>query len=70
MANEVQRLQVINTKYEETLAEMKKQILVYRREIIELSSNKKHHQRHHKSEGRRVPRLDLSKLHRDSEDPN
>ena len=49
---------------------MKKQILVYRREIIELSSNKKHHQRHHKSEGRRVPRLDLSKLHRDSEDPN
>jgi len=54
---------------------MKKQILAYRREIIDLSSNKKafsvggHHVNHHnsKSEGRRVPRLDLSKLHRDSE---
>ena len=61
---------------------MKKQIHAYRREIIELSSNKKllhagggginHNNHHHnsKSEGRRVPRLDLSKLHnRDSEDP-
>ena len=53
---------------------MKKQILAYRREIIDLSSAKKynghHHNHHHnsKSEGRRVPRLDLSKLHRDSED--
>lgn len=53
---------------------MKKQILAYRREIIDLSSNKKQysgqHPNHHqnsKSEGRRVPRLDLSKLHRDSE---
>jgi|APCry1669190288_1035285.scaffolds.fasta_scaffold130515_2 hypothetical protein len=54
---------------------MKKQILAYRREIIDLSSNKKaysvggHNVNHHnsKSEGRRVPRLDLSKLHRDSE---
>lgn len=57
------------------MAEMKKQILAYRREIIDLSSNKKayslggHSNHHHnsKSEGRRVPRLDLSKLHRDSE---
>ncbi len=53
---------------------MKKQILAYRREIIELSSSKKYHSHHQnsKSEGRRVPRLDLSKLHRDSEigDPN
>jgi hypothetical protein len=52
---------------------MKKQILAYRREIIDLSSAKKnhgHYNYHHnsKSEGRRVPRLDLSKLHRDSED--
>jgi len=52
---------------------MKKQILAYRREIIDLSSAKKNygHHNHHqnsKSEGRRVPRLDLSKLHRDSED--
>jgi hypothetical protein len=57
---------------------MKKQILAYRKEIIELSSTKKHyggsghHKNHHnsKSEGRRVPRLDLSKLHRDSEAGN
>jgi hypothetical protein len=59
-------------KQEEVIAEMKKQILAYRREIIDLSSNKKAygHSHHHnsKSEGRRVPRLDLSKLHRDSED--
>lgn len=62
-------------KQEEIMAEMKKQILAYRREIIDLSSNKKayslggHSNHHHnsKSEGRRVPRLDLSKLHRDSE---
>jgi len=61
------------------MAEMKKQILVYRREIIDLSSNKKaysigdHSNNHHqnsKSEGRRVPRLDLSKLHRDSDNIN
>lgn len=62
---------------------MKKQILAYRREIIELSSSKKYHTSHgyhtngnnnnhqnSKSEGRRVPRLDLSKLHRDSDDGN
>jgi len=51
---------------------MKKQVLAYRKEIIELSSNKKHHKNHQnsKSEGRRVPRLDLSKLHRDSEAGN
>jgi hypothetical protein len=51
---------------------MKKQVLAYRKEIIELSSNKKHSKNYHnsKSEGRRVPRLDLSKLHRDSEAGN
>lgn len=57
------------------MADMKKQILAYRREIIDLSSNKKafslggqsNHHHNSKSEGRRVPRLDLSKLHRDSE---
>ena len=54
---------------------MKKQVLAYRREIIEFSSTKKlysinNHNHHHnsKSEGRPVPRLDLSKLHRESED--
>jgi hypothetical protein len=50
---------------------MKKQIQAYRREIIDLSSAKKNYGHHHhnsKSEGRRVPRLDLSKLHKDSED--
>lgn len=49
---------------------MKKQILKYRREIIELST-KQHSQSNHnnsKSDGRRVPRLDLSKLQRDSEE--
>ncbi len=57
-------------KHEEVIGEMKKQILAYRREIIDLSSNKKNYGHHHnsKSEGRRVPRLDLSKLHKDSED--
>lgn len=58
------------------MTEMKKQILGYRREIIDLSSHKKAYSMggqsnnyHHnsKSEGRKVPRLDLSKLHRDSE---
>jgi hypothetical protein len=58
-------------RQEEVIAEMKKQIMAYRREIIDLSSAKKlsgHHHHNSKSEGRRVPRLDLSKLHRDSED--
>lgn len=75
LSGEVISLQIQNSKQEDVISEMKKQILAYRKEIIDLSSTKKYHgsqgnsKNHHnsKSEGRRVPRLDLSKLHRDSE---
>ena len=78
MGAEMEHLQTHAQKQEESILKMKKQIQAYRREIIDLSSTKKghggggsgHHGHHQnsKSEGRRVPRLDLSKLHRDSEE--
>ena len=53
---------------------MKKQILAYRQEIIELSTGKKNAKARRDLRGSsdienmRVPRLDLSKVKRDSED--
>lgn len=46
---------------------MKKQILAYRQEIIELSTNKKAMLRDKINQGH-VPRLDLSKVKQDSDD--
>lgn len=53
---------------------MKKQILAYRQEIIELSTSKKYSKVRRDLRGgsdmenMRVPRLDLSKVKRDSDD--
>lgn len=51
--------------------DMKKQIQSYRKEIIDISTTKKHHGKakaNKKDRNMKVPRLDLSKVRRDSED--
>ena len=63
---------------ENVIQDMKKQILAYRQEIIQLSTNKKYQSKGKEIrdagrgssdiENMRVPRLDLSKVKRDSED--
>lgn len=52
------------------IQEMKKQILAYRQEIIELSTCKKHsnHRVGSDMENMRIPKLDLSKVKRDSDE--
>ena len=48
---------------------MKKQILAYRQEIIELSTHKKQNLKDKSKNSRKnVPRLDLSKVKQDSDD--
>jgi hypothetical protein len=66
-------------KQDVVIAEMKRQIFAYRQEIIELSTSKKHGKARRKLvmagggggsdiDSMKVPRLDLSKVKRDSDD--
>lgn len=71
---ELKRQQQCIQKQDATIQEMKKQILAYRQEIIELSTGKRIGKARRElrggmdSDNMKVPRLDLSKVKRDSED--